>query len=87
MKRRFLLGASALVAALGLSGMAQAQDLPPLEQKDRYTVGFAQMESPTTPGASPRPSRSRTPPRAAAGTSIVTDAGGSAAKQVADVDR
>ena len=45
MTKRFLLGASALVVALGVSGVARAQDLPPLEQKDSYTVGFAQSES------------------------------------------
>ena len=43
MRRRTLLGASAL-AALGLAGAAWAQDLPPLAQADRYTVGFEKME-------------------------------------------
>jgi len=47
MKRRFLLGASALAATMAFAGLASAQDsgLPPLEQKDQYTVGFAQTES------------------------------------------
>ena len=32
-------------AALLVAGPAWAQDLPKLEQKDRYKVGFAQTES------------------------------------------
>jgi len=28
-----------------MATVASAQDLPPLEQKDTYTVGFPQMES------------------------------------------
>ncbi|MEM7023786.1 MAG: sugar ABC transporter substrate-binding protein, partial [Pseudomonadota bacterium] len=45
-KRDFM----AAVAAIGLGVVplatsASAQDLPPLEKKDRYKVGFSQMES------------------------------------------
>ncbi len=46
MNRRILLAATAVVglAALGATSVS-AQDLPPLAQKDRYKVGFSQMES------------------------------------------
>ncbi|TNC64491.1 ABC transporter substrate-binding protein [Rubellimicrobium roseum] len=85
MKRRFLLGASALAATLGLTGLAQAQDLPPLEQKDSYTVGFAQSES-NNPWRIAETKSFQDTAATCGWNLIVTDAGGSAAKQVADVD-
>ena len=85
MKRRFLLGASALVVALGASGLAQAQTLPPLEQKDSYTVGFAQSES-NNPWRIAETKSFQDTAAECGWNLIVTDAGGSAAKQVADVD-
>jgi ABC-type sugar transport system substrate-binding protein len=85
MKRRFLLGASALVAALGASGLAQAQTLPPLEQKDSYTVGFAQSES-NNPWRIAETKSFQDTAAECGWNVIVTDAGGSAAKQVSDVD-
>lgn len=84
MNRRTLLGATAL-AVLGWTGLASAQDLPPLEQKDSYTVGFAQTES-NNPWRIAQ-TQSFVDAAAECGwTLIQTDAGGSAAKQVADVD-
>jgi ribose transport system substrate-binding protein len=83
MKRRTFIGATFL--ALTVTTAAFAQSLPPLEQKERYKVGFPQMES-------------NNPWRIAESKSFVdtaetcnwdliaTDAAGSAAKQVADVD-
>jgi ABC-type sugar transport system substrate-binding protein len=85
MRRRYLLGATALVAALGLTGAALAQDLPPLEQKDSYTVGFAQSES-NNPWRIAETKSFEDTAAECGWNVIVTDAGGSAAKQVADVD-
>jgi ribose transport system substrate-binding protein len=85
MKRRFLLGASALAAGLALTGVAQAQGLPPLEQKDQYTVGFAQSES-NNPWRIAETKSFQDTAAECGWNLIVTDAGGSAAKQVSDVD-
>ncbi|EYD75688.1 Ribose ABC transport system, periplasmic ribose-binding protein RbsB [Rubellimicrobium mesophilum DSM 19309] len=85
MKRRFLLGASALAATLALTGVAQAQTLPPLEQKDSYTVGFAQSES-NNPWRIAETKSFQDTAAQCGWNLIVTDAGGSAAKQVSDVD-
>lgn len=85
MKRRILLGAAAMATALSVAGIAAAQDLPPLEQKDSYKVGFAQTES-NNPWRIAQ-SKSFHDTAATCGWELVaTDAGGSAAKQVADVD-
>jgi len=85
MQRRFLLGATALVAVMAVTGAVQAQDLPPLEQKDRYTVGFAQAES-NNPWRIAETASFEAAAEECGWDVIVTDAGGSAAKQVADVD-
>jgi ABC-type sugar transport system substrate-binding protein len=85
MKRRNLLGTAAIIAILSATGQASAQDLPPLEQKDTYKVGFAQTES-NNPWRIAQ-SKSFQDTAATCGWELVTtDAGGSAAKQVADVD-
>lgn len=85
MKRRVLLGAVALSALLGLTGAATAQDLPPLAQKETYKVGFAQSES-NNPWRIAE-TKSFVDTAATCGWDLITtDAGGSAAKQVADVD-
>jgi len=83
MKRRTLLGAA--VAALTISTTAIAQDLPPLEKKDRYKVGFAQMES-NNPWRIAESKSFADTAEACNWDLIATDAAGSAAKQVADVD-
>jgi ribose transport system substrate-binding protein len=85
MQRRFLLGASALAATLALAGVAQAQSLPPLAQQDSYTVGFAQSES-NNPWRIAETTSFQNTAAECGWNLIVTDAGGSAAKQVADVD-
>jgi len=83
MKRRILLGA---VTMLALSaGMSMAQDLPPLAQKDSYKVGFAQSES-NNPWRIAETKSFQDTAATCGWDLIVTDAGGSAAKQVADVD-
>ena len=72
--------------AIGFLGStAMAQDLPPLEQKDSYRVGFAQVESNNPWRIAETKSFEDT--AAECGWDLVTtDAAGSAAKQVADVD-
>jgi galactofuranose transport system substrate-binding protein len=87
MKKRVLLAATAaigLAAALSASTVS-AQDLPPLDEKDRYKVGFAQMES-NNPWRIAETRSFQETADACNWDLIVTDAAGSAAKQVADVD-
>ena len=83
-RRTLLLSASAF-AAVGLTaGLALAQ-LPTLEQKDTYKVGFAQTES-NNPWRIAQ-TKSMQDEAAKLGHQLVyTDAAGSAAKQVADVN-
>ncbi|MCR9088846.1 MAG: ABC transporter substrate-binding protein [Rhodobacteraceae bacterium] len=83
MKRRTLLVTTLLVSALGAP--AWAQDLPPLEQKERYKVGFAQMES-NNPWRIAETKSFHDTAESCGWDLIATDAAGSAAKQVADVD-
>lgn len=84
MKRRnVLLNATAI--CLGLASTAFAQGLPPLEQKETYRVGFAQMES-NNPWRIAE-SKSFVDTAESCGWELIaTDAAGSAAKQVADVE-
>jgi galactofuranose transport system substrate-binding protein len=85
MKRRILLGAAAMAVGLTAAGIGAAQDLPPLEQKDRYKVGFAQTES-NNPWRIAQSKSFQDTAEACGWDLVATDAGGSAAKQVADVD-
>jgi ribose transport system substrate-binding protein len=80
-----LLTTAALLGGMALSGMAQAQDLPPLEQKERYKVGFAQMES-NNPWRIAETKSFQETAEACGWDLVSTDAAGSAAKQVSDVD-
>ena len=87
MLRRTLLGTVA-ATAIGLVAFASAgiaADLPPLEKKDRYKVGFAQMES-NNPWRIAETKSFHDTAEACNWDLIATDAAGSAAKQVADVD-
>ena len=46
MKARIVISAAAIAFGVAsLAGVAAAQDLPPLPMKERYKVGFPQMES------------------------------------------
>ena len=84
MKRRIALGTalSALVAvAAGIAGA----ETPPLAQKERYKVGFAQMES-NNPWRIAETKSFHDTAESCNWDLIATDAAGSAAKQVADVD-
>ena len=85
MRRRMLLTTAALLGGMALSGLAQAQGLPPLEQKDRYKVGFAQMES-NNPWRIAETKSFQETAEACGWDLVSTDAAGSAAKQVSDVD-
>jgi ribose transport system substrate-binding protein len=80
--------ATAALAGLGVAAIAvplAAQDLPPLAQKDRYKVGFAQMES-NNPWRIAETKSFHDTAEECGWDLIATDAAGSAAKQVADVD-
>jgi ribose transport system substrate-binding protein len=81
-----LLAATAVIGLAAISAStASAQDLPPLEQKDRYKVGFSQMES-NNPWRIAETKSFQDTAESCNWDIIVTDAAGSAAKQVADVD-
>jgi ribose transport system substrate-binding protein len=83
-RRLFLTTASALIAGM-FGAAALAQGLPPLEAKERYKVGFAQSES-NNPWRIAETKSFQDTAGECGWDLIVTDAGGSAAKQVADVD-
>jgi galactofuranose transport system substrate-binding protein len=83
-RRTLLLAASAL-GAVGLTAGLAFADLPPLAKKDTYKVGFAQTES-NNPWRIAQ-TKSMQDVAAEKGYQLVyTDAAGSAAKQVADVN-
>jgi ABC-type sugar transport system substrate-binding protein len=83
--RRSLLIASAASAAASILASRAFAAAPPLEQKDTYKVGFAQTES-NNPWRLAQ-TKSMQDEAAARGWQLVyTDAAGSAAKQVADVN-
>src|SRR3712207_1332868 len=86
MNRRSLLGLTTGIAVLAFSGgLALAQDLPKLEQKDSYKVGFAQTES-NNPWRIAETKSMQDIAEECGWELVYTDAAGSAAKQVADVD-
>lgn len=83
MKRRILLGTALAFGVMAAS--VSAQSLPPLAEKETYTVGFPQMES-NNPWRIAQ-SKSFVDTAETCGWNLITtDAAGSAAKQVADVD-
>ncbi|SNT76309.1 ABC transporter substrate-binding protein [Paracoccus seriniphilus] len=75
----------ALAAAMAMMAMPSLADLPKLEQKDRYKVGFSQMES-NNPWRIAETKSFKDTAESCNWDLIATDAAGSAAKQVADVD-
>ena len=86
MDRRFALKLAAGAAIVAFSaGVALAQDLPSLEQKDSYKVGFAQTES-NNPWRIAETKSMQDIAESCGWDLVYTDAAGSAAKQVADVD-
>ncbi|UWQ19917.1 ABC transporter substrate-binding protein [Jannaschia sp. M317] len=82
-RRTILMGVTAL--GLAMTSMASAQGLPPLEKKERYKVGFSQMES-NNPWRIAETKSFHDTAEACNWDLIATDAAGSAAKQVADVE-
>ncbi|GAB3480554.1 ABC transporter substrate-binding protein [Marinomonas epiphytica] len=75
-----------LVSALiGIASTAALADLPPLEKKDRYKVGFAQTES-NNPWRIAETKSFKDTAKTCNWDLVYTDAAGSAAKQVSDVD-
>lgn len=87
MNARSLGGAIAAIAfsAATVMSAASADGLPPLAKKDRYKVGFAQMES-NNPWRIAETKSFHDVAESCSWDLIATDAAGSAAKQVADVD-
>jgi ribose transport system substrate-binding protein len=84
--RRVFLGLAAGVAAVALvAPAALAQELPPLEKKDSYKVGFAQTES-NNPWRIAQTESMKAEAAKLGHQLVYTDAAGSAAKQVADVN-
>lgn len=75
---------SVAAITVGMTSAAIA-DLPPLAQKDRYKVGFPQMES-NNPWRIAQSKSFEDTAENCGWDLIATDAAGSAAKQVADVD-
>ena len=86
MLRRTFLALATGVAAIGLGlGGATAQELPKLKQKDKYKVGFAQTES-NNPWRIAQTESMKAEAAKLGHQLVYTDAAGSAAKQVADVN-
>ncbi len=83
MHKSLLLATAVAIGAM--TSFASASDLPPLEQKDRYKVGFSQMES-NNPWRIAETKSFHDTAESCGWDLIATDAAGSAAKQVADVD-
>jgi len=83
-KRKLTLALAAL-AVTGTSVVAYAQTLPKLAQKKTYKVGFAQTES-NNPWRIAQTKSMQDEAKKLGYQLVYTDAAGSAAKQVADVD-
>lgn len=85
MRYKVLMGATTFALAMVIGSIANSSDLPKLAKKERHKVGFAQMESNNPWRIAETKSFHNT--AAKCGWDLVaTDAAGSAAKQVADVD-
>lgn len=85
MHRRDLMTAAAGTALAALTTAARAQTPPPPAQKSSYKVGFAQSES-NNPWRIAETTSMEAEAKKRGWTLIYTDAGGSAAKQVSDVN-
>ena len=85
MKKQFLHAGLALVLAAGIIGTASAQGLPKLKEKKTYKVGFSQTES-NNPWRLAETESVKSEAAKRGYQYVYTDAAGSAAKQVADVN-
>ncbi len=84
-RRSFLYAASAIGALTLVSGLATAAELPSLKKKETYKVGFAQTES-NNPWRIAQTESMKAEAAKLGYQFVYTDAAGSAAKQVADVN-
>ncbi len=85
MNRRLLMKVAASAALIGLGAGAAIAELPKLEKKDAYRVGFAQTES-NNPWRIAETKSMQDEAQKRGWQLVYTDAAGSAAKQVADVN-
>jgi ABC-type sugar transport system substrate-binding protein len=85
MNRRSFLVFAAGASSLAMIASAFAQALPPLKKKDKYKVGFAQTES-NNPWRLAQTASMKAEAAKLGWQLVYTDAAGSAAKQVADVN-
>jgi ABC-type sugar transport system substrate-binding protein len=85
MNRRSFLLLSAGAASMATAMPLWAQDLPKLKQKEKYKVGFAQTES-NNPWRIAQTESMKAQAQKEGWQLVYTDAAGSAAKQVADVN-
>jgi galactofuranose transport system substrate-binding protein len=85
MNRRSFLLLSAGLTSLAVAAPSWAQELPKLKQKDKYKVGFAQTES-NNPWRIAQTESMKAQAQKEGWQLVYTDAAGSAAKQVADVN-
>src|SRR4051794_24786746 len=83
-RRTFMLAATAL-GTLAVAGTAAMAEVPALKHKDKYKVGFAQTES-NNPWRIAQTESMKAEAEKLGYQIVYTDAAGSAAKQVADVN-
>src|SRR6516165_5094259 len=84
-RRQFVVTGLAFVFAAGLGSSSIAQELPKLKEKKTYKVGFAQTES-NNPWRLAETESVKSEAAKRGDQLVYTDAAGSAAKQVADVN-
>ncbi|MDW5312556.1 ABC transporter substrate-binding protein [Rhizobium sp. PL01] len=83
--RRMFLAAATAMGAIALAGSAAYAEMPALAKKDTYKVGFAQTES-NNPWRIAQTESMKAEAAKLGYQLVYTDAAGSAAKQVADVN-
>ncbi|KQY32830.1 MULTISPECIES: ABC transporter substrate-binding protein [Rhizobium/Agrobacterium group] len=83
--RRMFLAAATAMGAIALAGTAAFAEMPALAKKDTYKVGFAQTES-NNPWRIAQTESMKAEAQKLGYQLVYTDAAGSAAKQVADVN-
>jgi galactofuranose transport system substrate-binding protein len=84
-QRRLVVTGLAFAFAAGISNSSIAQELPKLKEKDTYKVGFSQTES-NNPWRLAETESVKSEAAKRGFQLVYTDAAGSAAKQVADVN-
>jgi ABC-type sugar transport system substrate-binding protein len=85
MTRRMFMMATTTLGVLTMTGASALADLPKLAQKEKYKVGFAQTES-NNPWRIAQTESMKAEAEKLGYQFVYTDAAGSAAKQVADVN-